>query len=83
VTQKKIGDDFRDYQNTAGFMISLSNKALREIAHIKRSEIRKRLRNNVYPFSRLNKEARETLAFLPTSWVYGSAECLLQERKHI
>ncbi len=84
VRRQNIGDDYRDrdYANTAYYLMALSSKALDKIAHIKRNEIRQRLRNKAYPFSRLNKESRETLVYLPTSWVYGSALLLLQARQH-
>ena len=38
-------------------------------------------RNKVYPFSRLNKKAREMLLFIPNSWVLGSANWLLDARR--
>lgn len=79
--RQKIGDDVRDYMNTSYFIRRLSGKALGKIIRLKRNKIRKHLRSNAYPFSRLNKKTRETLLHLPNSWIYGSANWLLQTRK--
>lgn len=77
---QKIGDDAPDYANTTYFIRRLSKKDLVAVSHLKRSEIRQRLTKGTSPFSRLSKKARETLAYLPTSWVYGSADWLLRSR---
>lgn len=79
--KKYIGDDARDYINTAYFFEPLSNRALGKIVNLKRSDIRRRLKDKSYPFSRLNKKNREILLTLPNSWIYGSAKWLLDSRK--
>lgn len=79
--RQKIGDDARDYINTSIFLNPLSNKALAEIAHLGRNEIHRRLRDKTYPFSRLDKKTRETLLHLPSSWVHGAANWLLDARR--
>ena len=76
----KIGDDARDYVNTSYFLKPLSDKAIMEIGNLGRNEIRRRLREKIYPFSRLNKKTRETLIHLPNSWVHGAAAWLLNAR---
>ncbi len=75
---QKIGDDVRDYMNSAYFLRRLSKKALGEIAQLKRNEIRRRLKIGAYPFSPLSKKDREALLHLPSSWIYGSANWRLR-----
>ena len=74
----KIGDDARDYMNSAYFLRRLSKKALAEISQLKRSEIRRRLKTGAYPFSSLSQKDLEALLHLPSSWVYGSASWRLR-----
>lgn len=81
VGRHKIGDDARDYVNTSDFLRPLSNKALDEISHLGRNDIHRRLREKTYPFSRLDKKAREILLHLPNSWVHGAADWLLNNRR--
>ncbi len=78
--RQKVGDDARDYVNTSCFLKPLSSRDLDEITHFKHSEIRQRLRNNDYPFWRLNKKTRETLLSLHSSWVREGANWLLDVR---
>ena len=75
------GDDVRDYANSSFFLAPLSNRALGKIACLKRNEIRQRLRNSTYPFSKLNQKTRGALLHLPNSWVHGAAEWLLDNRR--
>jgi len=77
---QKIGDDARDYANTSYFLRRLSKKALVKIPHLKRSEIRQRLKKRAYPFLRLSQKTQAMLLHLPTSWIYGSANWLLSSR---
>lgn len=71
--RQNISDDARDHANTAGYLNPLSSKALCKITQLKDREIRQRLKDNVYPFSRLSKKTREMLLHLPGSWVRGGA----------
>ncbi len=77
----KIGDDNRDYMNTAVFLLPLSDKALKEIENLGRGDIQRHLREKTYPFSRLDTKTRERLLHLPNSWVHGAADSLLAGRK--
>ncbi|OGN13819.1 MAG: hypothetical protein A3J47_03755 [Candidatus Yanofskybacteria bacterium RIFCSPHIGHO2_02_FULL_43_22] len=75
------GNDARDVSMTSGLLKTLSNKALGEIADLGRSDIHRRLQEKTYPFSRLNKKTRETLLYLPNSWVRDGAVWQLNLRK--
>jgi len=77
----KIGDDARDYMNTGSFLVVLSSGALGEIMRLGGGDMKRRLEEKTYPFSRLNKKTRETLLHLPASWVRGGAGWLLAGRK--
>ena len=81
VQRRKIGDDARDYANTAHFLKPLSEKTLAEVERLTQSELRQRLKHKKYPFARLNKKTRETLRHLPKSWVLGAAQWELDARK--
>ncbi len=76
-----VGDDARDYMSTAYFLRSLSRKALNEIVNSGQGDIRRRLKEKTYPFSRLNKQTREALLHLPNSWIHGGADWLLNAGK--
>ena len=79
---QKVGDDARDYINSAYFLRLLSKKALGEISQLKRGEMRQRLKAGAYPFSPLSKKDRESLLSLPSSWIYGSAQWRLDFIRH-
>ena len=79
---QKIGDDVRDYMNFAYFLRRLSRKALSEISHLKRSEIKRRLITGVYPFSLLSQQDREALLYVPSNWVYGATKWRLNVIRH-
>ena len=77
----KIGDDARDHMNTGSFLIVLSSRALGEVVSIRSGDMKRRLKEKTYPFSRLKEKTRDTLLHLPASWVRGGAGWLLAARK--
>lgn len=79
--RQKLGDDARDYMNHSPLFRPLSNKALGEIKNLKPRDIRRRLKEKNYPFSKLNKKTREILLHLPSSWIYGASGWLIYERR--
>jgi len=79
--RQKIGNDARDISYTSGLLEPLPSKVLESFQHLKRREIKHRLRSNDYPFSRLNKKEREELLHLPISWLREGALWQLNSRK--
>jgi hypothetical protein len=79
--KKNIGDDARDYMNSAYLLEPLSNETLSEIENLGYRDIRRRLKEKIYPFSRLSKKSREILLSIPNSWIHGSADWLLKTRR--
>lgn len=77
----KIGNDARDISYTSGLLKPLSSEALNKIPYLRRREIREQLKSKSYPFSRLNKETREKLLYLPNSWICEGAYWQLKVRK--
>lgn len=79
--RKNIGDDARDYMNTSYFLVRLSKRSLHEISGLRCREMQRRLKEGFHPFSRLSIKNRNILLHLPASWVYGSANWLLNSRR--
>ena len=80
-SHQKLGDDARDYMNHSHLFTPLSNKALGEIKNIRPRDIRRRLKEKAYPFSKLNRRTRKILLHLPSSWIYGASSWLIYERQ--
>ena len=75
------GNDARDISYTSGLLKPLSGMALHAVQQLKQKEIKQKLVNKNYPFSQLNKEIREKLLHLPTSWLHEGAHWQLNSRK--
>lgn len=79
--RQKIGIDARDILHTSELLEPLSTNSLGTIQHLKQREVRYRLKNKAYPFSRLNKKTREMLLCLPNSWIREATDWLLAARR--